>query len=43
VVCLGLVLGAGSIGFSQMTALNLALLLTAAWWLLTTLPLLEKL
>ena len=37
VVCLGLVLGAGSIGISQMTALNLALLLTAAWWLLTTL------
>ena len=36
VVCLGLVLGAGSIGISQMTALNLALLLTAAWWLLTT-------
>ena len=42
VVCLGLVLGAGSIGISQMTALNLALLLTAAWWLLTTLPLLKN-
>ena len=42
VVCLGLVLGAGSIGISQMTALNLALLLTAAWWLLTTLPLLKS-
>ena len=41
-VCLGLVLGAGSIGISQMTALNLALLLTAAWWLLTTLPLLKS-
>ena len=41
VVCLGLVLGAGSIGISQMTALNLALLLTAAWWL-TTLPLLKS-
>ena len=36
------VLGAGSIGISQMTALNLALLLTAAWWLLTTLPLLKS-
>ena len=33
---------AGSIGISQMTALNLALLLTAAWWLLTTLPLLKS-
>ena len=42
VVCLGLVLGAGSIGISQMTALNLALLLTAAWWLLTILPLLKS-
>lgn len=42
VVCLGLVLGAGSIGIGQMTALNLALLLTAAWWLLTTLPLLKS-
>lgn len=42
VVCLGLVLGAGSIGISQMTALNLALLLTAAWWLFTTLPLLKS-
>ena len=42
VVCLGLVLGAGSIGISQMTALNLALFITAAWWLVTTLPLLRQ-
>ena len=40
VVCLALVLGAGSIGISQMTALNLALFITAVWWLVTTLPLL---
>ena len=37
-----LVLGAGSIGISQMTALNLALFITAAWWLVTTLPLLRQ-
>ena len=42
VVCLALVLGAGSIGISQMTALNLALFITAAWWLVTTLPLLRQ-
>ena len=35
VVCLALVLGAGSIGISQMTALNLALFITAVWWLVT--------
>ena len=42
VVCLGLVLGAGSIGISQMTALNISLFITAAWWLVTTLPLLKQ-
>ena len=42
VVCLALVLGAGSIGISQMTALNIALLITAFWWLGTTLPLLKQ-
>ena len=42
VVCLALVLGAGSIGISQMTALNIALFITAAWWLVTTLPLLKS-
>ena len=42
VVCLALVLGAGSIGISQMTALNIALFITAAWWLVTTLPLLKQ-
>ena len=41
-VCLALVLGAGSIGISQMTALNIALFITAAWWLATTLPLLKS-
>ena len=42
VVCLALVLGAGSIGISQLTALNIALFITAAWWLATTLPLLKN-
>ena len=42
VVCLALVLGSGMIGISQMTALSIALLITAAWWLVTTLPLLRQ-
>ena len=42
VVCLALVLGAGSIGISQMKALHLALFITAVWWLVTTLPLLRQ-
>ena len=41
VVCLALVLGSGAIGLSQMTALNIALGITAAWWLAMTLPLLK--
>ena len=41
VVCLALVLGSGAIGMSQMTALNIALFITAAWWLAMTLPLLK--
>ena len=42
VVCLALVLGSGAIGLSQMTALNIALFITAAWWLAMTLPLLKS-
>ena len=41
VVCLALVLGSGAIGLSQMTALNIALFITVAWWLAMTLPLLK--
>ena len=40
--CLGLVLGADKLGIRQMKALDLALLITAFWWLLTTLPLLNQ-
>ena len=42
VVCLALALGSGAIGLSQMTALNIALFITAAWWLAMTLPLLKS-
>lgn len=42
VVCLALVLGSGMIGLSQMTALSIALVITAVWWLAVTLPLLKK-
>ena len=42
VVCLALVLGSGAIGLDQMTALSIALVITAAWWLMVTLPLLRS-
>jgi len=42
VVCLALVLGSSAIGMSQMTALTIALFITAVWWLGTTLPLLRN-
>ena len=42
VVCLGLVLGAGALGLDQLTALGLALLITAVWWMTATLPLLRS-
>ena len=42
VVCLGLVLGAGARGLDQLTALGLALLITAVWWMTATLPLLRS-
>ena len=39
VVCLAIVLGYEVIGISQGTAMIIAFLLTAAWWLVCTLPL----
>ena len=42
VVCLALVLGSSAVGLSQMKALTIALLITAVWWLVTTLPLLRS-
>ena len=38
----GLVLGSSAVGLSQMTALSIALIITAVWWLVVTLPLLKK-
>ena len=40
-LCLGLVLGSGTLGLSMATAMTLAFLITALWWLLCTLPLLR--
>ena len=42
VVCLVLVLGSGVIGLSQGTAMVIAFLLTAVWWVVCTLPLLRN-
>ena len=42
VVCLALVLGSSAVGLSQMKALTIALLITAVWWLVTTLPLVKQ-
>ena len=42
VLCLALVLGSSAIGLGQMTALSIALVITAVWWLVVTLPLLKK-
>ena len=42
VLCLALVLGSSAIGLGQMTTLSIALVITAVWWLVVTLPLLKK-
>ena len=42
VVCLALVLGSSAVGLSQMTALSIALVITAVWWLVFSLPLLKN-
>lgn len=41
-VCLALVLGSDAIGISQGTAMVIAFLITALWWLVCTLPLLRS-
>jgi len=41
-VCLALVLGSGAIGISQGTAMVIAFLVTAVWWLCCTLPLIRS-
>ena len=42
VVCLGVVLGYEFIGISQSTAMVIAFLITAAWWLLCSTPLIRS-
>ena len=42
ILCLVLVLGGGSFGLSQTTAMMLAFLVTALWWLGCTLPLAKR-
>ena len=42
VLCLAVVLGNGVIGISMTTAMTIAFLLTAAWWVALTVPLLKK-
>ena len=42
IVCLVLVLFSGKIGLSQGTAMIIALLITALWWTLCTVPLLKR-
>lgn len=41
VICLGVVLGSGSLGLSMRKAMLIAFFITAVWWLLTSLPLLK--
>lgn len=40
VACLGIVLGAGSLGISMQTSMILAFIVTAVWWLCSSMPLL---
>ena len=42
VVCLAIVLGGGAVGLDQMTAMTVAFVITALWWLGMTLPLLRR-
>ena len=42
VVCLVIVLNAGKFGLSMKAAMLIAFIITAAWWLLTSLPLLKN-
>lgn len=42
VACLGVVLGAGGLGISMQTSMILAFIITALWWLLSSVPLLRS-
>lgn len=42
IACLGIVLGAGSLGISMQTSMILAFIITALWWLCSSIPLLRS-
>ncbi len=42
IACLGIVLGAGTIGISMQTSMILAFIITALWWLGSSIPLLRS-
>ena len=42
IACLGIVLGAGSLGIGMQTSMILAFLITALWWLFSAVPLLRS-
>lgn len=42
IASLGVVLGAGSLGISMKTAMGISFVIVAAWWTITSLPLLKK-
>ena len=42
VACLGIVLGGGSVGMDMQTSMILAFLITALWWLFSSVPLLRS-
>src|SRR5699024_11005839 len=42
VACLGIVLGAEPLGISMQTSMILAFIITALWWLCSSLPLLKS-
>lgn len=42
VACLGIVLGGGSLGMDRQTSMILAVIITALWWLVSSVPLLRS-
>lgn len=42
IACLGIVLGAGSLGIEMQTSMILAFIITALWWLFSSVPLLRS-
>ena len=42
IACLGIVLGAGSLGIGMQTSMILAFIITALWWLFSSVPLLRS-